>query len=306
MPSTRFSPLALGTADWASYPPDELDRVYSAFRSGGQNTFDSAHCYAFWTGHLGQPEKLLGQLVRKHESHRRDVHIVTKGGHVPYPGYPRPHRYLSPEAVRSDFAESLDRLNTDYVDHYLLHRDDPRVPPEELISVLDELVRSGQARAVGVSNWLPHRIARGNRYAELKALAPISVCQAMHTLAHVTDPGKGDPTVPVTTDADLSWYQASGLPMLAFSATANGYFSTGKSRFGTFDNPTSQARAERCKSLGNEIGKTPMQVAIAYLLNHPFPCTPLLATRNPAHLQEAIGAINIRLTPEQSHWLRHG
>lgn len=298
--SLSLSPLCYGTADWASYDFDHLRRLYTTFRAAGGNAFDSAHCYAFWTNNLGDPERLLGKLVRQYESNRSDVVVITKGGHVGMPpGYPRPDKYIAPELLAKDFAESLERLDLPYVDLYLLHRDELTTPAEEHLHALQDFVRKGQIKHIGVSNWLPERIEHANKVAAERGWAPFVINQAFHNLATMTDPTKGDPTTPFVTEAHLPWYRAHKFPMLAFSANANGFFSTGKSRWGNYDNPVSLARLGRCRAIAAARGFTPCQVALAFLLQHPFPCFPLFGTGKLDHLAETLAATRLELTPAE-------
>src|SRR5947207_2555278 len=111
--SLKISSLALGTAEWGSAVPEaDVDQLYSTFRAAGGNTVDTAHCYAFWLdGGEGASERSLGRCVRKFERRRDDVVVMTKGGHpAAPPKYPRPDKYLAPEVIARDLAESLARL----------------------------------------------------------------------------------------------------------------------------------------------------------------------------------------------------
>lgn len=295
-----LSPLAYGTADWASYDFDHLRRLYTTFRGAGGNTFDTAHCYAFWTNNLGDPERLLGKLVRQYESNRSDVVIITKGGHIGMPpGYPRPDKYIAPELLVKDLTESMERLDLPYVDLYLLHRDEQTTPAEEHLHALQPFLAKGIIKNIGVSNWLPHRIEHANKIAAERGWTPFKINQAFHNLATLTDPTKGDPTTPFITEDHLAWYRKHNFPMLAFSANANGFFSSGKSRWGNYDNPTSLARRDRAIALGAKHGYSATQVAIAYLLHHPFPCFPLFGTGKLEHLSELIAATRLKLTPAE-------
>lgn len=293
-----LSPLVLGTADWPLIAEADLDRLYCRFRKLGGTSFDTAHCYAFWLDQLGTPERQLGSLIRKHESNRDAVRVITKGGHVPYPKYDRPEFYMAPEVVERDLRESLERLGT-RIDLYLLHRDDPRIPADEHLHMLQPFLANGLVGGIGVSNWLPDRVEAAHRAADRHGWQRFEINQVLCHLAHKTDPASGDPTTPFTTADHLAWYERTKFPMLAYSATANGFFAAGRSKWGNYDNPISEKRLERARAIANARNATPTQIALAWLLNAPWPCHALFATRQPPHLEEAFGALHLRLTPEE-------
>jgi aryl-alcohol dehydrogenase-like predicted oxidoreductase len=189
--SLSVSPLAYGTGSWGSeVRGDELTRLYTTYRAAGGNAFDSAHCYAFWLDAEGASERALGECVRSHERRREDVVVMTKGGHPSAPPkYPKPDRYLSPEVLRKDIAESLDRLQTDYIDLYFLHRDDPRVPAGEIIDALAEHIAAGRIRYIGASNWRVARMAEANAYAASHGRPAFVASQVQWNLAEPTRPG---------------------------------------------------------------------------------------------------------------------
>jgi aryl-alcohol dehydrogenase-like predicted oxidoreductase len=298
------SAICLGTAEWGTKADDvQVDRLYETYRAAGGNCFDSAHVYAMWANATGASERALGACVRRHGD-RGDVVLCTKGGH-PDAGakYPRPDRYLAAGVIARDVAESLERLGTDVIDLYFLHRDDARMPVAEIIEPLNEHVRAGRLRYLGASNWSTARIAEANAHAAARGLAPFVASQVLFNLGHPSKP----PFVPFLAGDDLAWHAASGFPAFAFSATANGYFATdGQAAKGSYDNPTSRGRLERARQLAVELGVTPNRVALAYLTHQPFPVVPMTGTTSVEHLVDAVGAGVVSLTGEQVRWLRDG
>jgi aryl-alcohol dehydrogenase-like predicted oxidoreductase len=194
--------------------------------------------------------------------------------------------------IASDVRESLERIGTDYIDLYFLHRDDPRAPVDEVMDALAPHVRSGKLRYLGASHWAPARIAAANEYAKAKGIAPFVANQPGFTLAW---PSSNRPF------GDRAFHEQTGLALFAFGPTAGGFFARGTHQ--GFDNPTSQARLARARELGEKLGATASQVALAWLMFQPFPVVPILGTLNPDHLVDALGAAKITLTPEQVKWL---
>ena len=297
--------MCFGTIGWGvKITGDELDRLYDAFREAGGNFFDSAHVYAFWLPNgYGSSDRALGEIVLR-RGDRRNVILATKGGHPSAKnGYERPDDYLSPRQIASDVADSLGWLGVDRIDLYYLHRDDPRVPVGEIIETLDEHVRSGRLGAIGVSNWTHDRLAAANEYAVKNGRVRFSASQDKFSLA-VAQSSK-DKTVPDFTPADFNYHCDSQLPLCAYSPTANGYFATdGVKGARGYTHPVTTARLRLAREIAAELGATPNQIALAYIMHQPFPVIPILGTCNSEHLADALGAARVTLTPQQIERLR--
>jgi len=305
----NVSPLALGTALWGvDVAGAELAQLAETYIAAGGNFFDTAHCYAFWRGGLGESERALGALLRARTDRDRIV-VATKCGHpAGGAGYPRPDQYLSPARIGQDVAESLDRLGLDRVDILYAHRDDPRVPAGEILAALNEPVQAGLVRYLGASNWSPARIEEANAYAAGRGLASFVISQPQWSLAE-PDPGRPgwEPSMRAVSAGDRAWYVAAGLALTAYTSTARGYFSEHPSgASSTFDTTTSQSRRERARTLAGEFGVSADIVALAWLINQPFPVIPVLGTKDPEHLETALRAADLTLTPDQLRWLETG
>jgi aryl-alcohol dehydrogenase-like predicted oxidoreductase len=294
------SAFCLGASTWGSRTRgDDLDHLYDAFRAAGGNFFDSAHVYAAWLpGGTGASERALGEIVRR-RGDRRNVILATKGGHPALDTrYPRPDRCLTPHVIAQDIAESLDRLGDDAIDLYYLHRDDPRVPVGEIIDLLHEHVAAGRIKRIGASNWKADRIAAANAYAAGRGRSRFVVHQAKYSLAW-PNPSKDLTSPPFDAD-DVAWHASSRMPLCAYSSTANGYFAThGVKGAGGWQNATSAARLRQADRVASEIGATPNQVALAWLLRQPFPIVPVLGTTSVDHLADALAAATLRLSADQ-------
>ncbi len=305
-----LSALALGNGVFGvGLMPDATDRLYSLYRDAGGNTFDTAHCYSFWLPNgSGASERVLGRCIRRFND-RKNVFIITKGGHpAVLPDYPRPDSFLAPEIIASDINDSLERLGFDTIDLYLLHRDDPRMPVSGIIDTLNSHIATGRLRSIGVSNWTTARIAEANAYAQANGLHGFVVSQPQFSLAQPNAPEPTtDPANRYLYDHDIAWHTRSRLPVLCYSPTAGGYFaSDGVRSKGTFENPTSRARLIRAQQLAAQLGATPNQIALAYLMAQPFLIIPILGTSDPVHLADGLASANIQLTPTQVRWLRDG
>lgn len=299
------SSLCCGTVPFGTAIRDKnLHQFYEAYRTAGVNFFDTAHCSSFWVRDgNGTSERALGECV-KHSGDRDQLVIATKGGH---PGagnaYPRPDRYLTPEVIARDIDDSLDRLGMNQIDLYYLHRDDRRVPVGEIIAGLNAEIHRGRIRYLGASNWSTERIAAANAYANAQGMAGFIASQPQWNLAEPNP--VADPTLVFLSPDDEAWHRTNNFPVVAYSASARGYFaSAGRLAANDYENPTSRERLKRATELALQFGVSPNQIALAYLLNQPFPVIPILGTTDPKHLQDAVRATAVHLTEDQLGWLR--
>ena len=302
--SKLTSPLCLGTGSWGTSHDGNSDELYQSFRGAGGNAFDSAHCYAFWMDAEGASERRLGELVRRHDR-REDVVLCTKGCH-PAGGekYPRPDFYMTPEILNSDLSDSLQRLNTDYVDFYFLHRDDPRIGVDEILDALHEHQQAGRIRHYAASNWRANRLQTAFEYSNRKGIEGFAASQILGNLGQLTHPMA--PDLCVWDDTQNAWYDEHQLPIFAYSSTANGFFGATIPDQSSYDNDISRQRRQRAIEMAQKRGATSHQIALAYLMNQPFPIVPVFSTTQTEHLSETMSASSIQLSVEEVRWLRDG
>ena len=177
------------------------------FERGG-NTFDTAHIYGG-----GRMESLLGAWIAN-RGVRDDVVIIGKGAHTPA---------NHPDRVAPQLDVSLERLGTDHVDLYFLHRDNPDVGVGEWIDALNRECDAGRMRAFGASNWSLARVREANAYARANGLRPFAAVSNQFSLARMVDavwPG----CVSASTPEWRTWLAAEGLALFPWSSQARGFF----------------------------------------------------------------------------------
>ena len=163
----------------AGFERNDCDDVYFEFLDKyvelGGWCIDTARVYCDWleNGH-DSSEGVIGRWL-KARNNRDKICIATKGGH-PEMGHMDESR-LSREELTKDLEESLKVLGVDYVDIYFLHRDDPKIPVEEIMPVLNDFYESGKIHFIGVSNWTTQRIEEANKFAEKNGMEPIRISQ---------------------------------------------------------------------------------------------------------------------------------
>ncbi len=288
-----ISRLVLGTlgGNWLPYASVMFDEY---FRGGG-NCFDTAWVY-------GASDATLGQWIRN-RGVRDQVVILAKGAHTPL---------CDPEHLTSQLMESLDRMQTDYVDIYMMHRDNPDIPVGEFIDVMNQHVRAGRMKAFGVSNWTIERIREANAYANAKHIRGISAVSNNFSLARMIEaPWAG--CLASSDPESRAWFEKTQMPLMAWSSTGRGFFA-----FGDRDDQSNAdlvrcwysddnfQRLERAKELAAQKGVTPVMIAMAYVLCQPFPTFPLFGPATLDEMHISLQALDIELTPDELKWLNLG
>lgn len=305
------SRIVLGSVFFGSdVSEDDSFAVMDAFAEAGGSFIDTAHVYAAWLDYgVGASERTIGRWLRARGC-RSQIVLATKGAHSPIEDEDKIGR-CSKADLEQDLGESLDRLGVDYVDLYWLHLDEPTRPVGEIIEGLAEIQQSGRIRAYGASNWKTERIQAANEYARKQGLPGFVASQPWFSLGAVASgPSAKEPTSD-SEDPLRRWHVAAGLPMIPYSSQANGYFGAENvawakggfegepKRAKSFDSPANRRRLLRCIGLAEKKGKTANHIALAYLLNQPFPIYPIIGTSNPDHAREALGAVGVTLTEDE-------
>lgn len=298
----RVSPLCLGTMtfgpDWGWGVDEETSRaIFDAYAGRGGNFIDTANFYT-----KGTSERLVGAFIA---GERDRFVLATKYTLNMNPGDPNAggnHRKCMVRAVEA----SLKRLNTDYIDLYWLHVWDETTPIDEIMRGLDDLVTAGKILYIAVSDTPAWRIAQANTLAELRGWSRFIALQVEYNLA-LRDAERD--LIPMSIEL--------GLSVLPWSPLASGLLSGKYSR----DDLEKQRRAEKTggvegsrpltltekrieiaeavKALAGDIGRTPAQVALAWLLTRPGVTSPILGARTVAQIEDNLGALDVVLGSDE-------
>lgn len=295
-----ISQLILGTMMLSPVAYAHSTELLDAFFDAGGNALDTAHGYGG-----GTSEMLIGLWMRQ-RGNRENVFLIDKGGH-PNGRVPRPR--LSPEELKSDLDESLIRLRADYIDLYMLHRDDPSIPVSTLIDYLNDEIRAGRIRAISASNWEPARIIAANAYATENGLSGFVSCSNNISLAVPMEPMWGG-CVCVDEKA-RAWHTESQFPLMPWSSQARGFFSgaftpdtrDNRDMVRVYYNDDNFKRLARATTLGEKRGYSAIQVSLAYAVQLPFPIFPIVGPANLEEMASSLGALSLELSPAELAWL---
>jgi aryl-alcohol dehydrogenase-like predicted oxidoreductase len=286
----RVSTIAFGTwafgGDWgAADLQDSRDAIHRALELG-INLFDTAQGYGF-----GAAEQLLGQALRYRTS-REEVVIATKGG-LRMDG-DRVVRDTSRRWLREGVESSLRSLGTDYIDLYQVHWPDLRTPPEETAAALEELVREGKVRHVGVSNYDADQMQALSRFGRVETVQP-----PYHLFRRDVEP-----TI-------LSYTSAHDIGVLVYGPLAHGLLSGRMSESTTFNADDWRSKSpdftgdtfrrnlavvERLKGLARARDMPLPQLAVAWTLANPAVQVTIVGARRPDQLDETAAAADVKLS----------
>src|SRR6201996_6072295 len=260
------------------------------------NFIDTANVYSF-----GDSELMTGQALQELGAKRSDVVLATKvfGRMGPGPndmGASRGH-------IMDSVALSLERLQTDHIDLYQIHHSDPITPLEETLRALDDLVRQGMVRYVGVSNWEAWKIMKANGVADKRGWARIETTQVYYSIA-----GRDleQDIVPMMQDQQIGclvWSPLAG-GYLAGKYTPGGEAKVEPGRRAQFDfPPIDKEKADRIVVAMREVAKahgvSVARVALAWVRQKPFVTSTIIGAKTLEQLNDNLDAVTLTLTPEE-------
>lgn len=291
----QVSPLLIGTGDLSRIDGTAMLDLYAEL---GGFTIDTAHQYT-------KSELIIGQWMQT-KGNREQMVILTKCAH---PNKTDKLPRVTPQAVRDDLHESLERLQTDYIDLYALHRDDTSVPVEPIIDELNKHLAAGKVKAIGASNWTWQRMKEANEYAQRSGLKGFSFSSTNLSLAAAqAERWPGCVSADTVTE---EWHRSTGIPLIAWSAQAGGFFSgaftpedrSNEEMVKVYYNDANWERYRRTQLLAAEKGVSATQIALHYVLHRPFPTCAIIGPRTEAELADSFKALKLKLSQEELEWL---
>ncbi len=302
------SRLVQGTMWMKSSDLDAAFAAMDAFLAAGGNCFDTAHIYG-----LGDNERTVGQWIHS-RGVRDEIVILGKGAH-----HSPDRKRVTPFDIQSDIHDSLARFNIDYIELYLLHRDDPTQPVGPLVETLHAAREAGQIHAYGGSNWSVERLREANEYAAAHGLTPFVVSSPQFSLAEQqVSPWIDCESLSGTAgEPARAWCRQNGVALFVWSSLAGGFFS-GRFRrdnLETLTQPYDQLavkvycfeenfrRMDRAQELAESKGVTVPHIALAYVYNQPERIHALSGARTPDEVRVNVEATEIELTAEEIAYL---
>ena len=300
------SRLVMGSMVFSIDNQQLTNELLDRFVEAGGTAIDTARIYA-----RGSSETAFGNWLRSHG--RRDhVVVIGKGAHHDRDTL---ERRVNPAAIHEDIQESLDAMQLDTMDIYLLHKDDPDAAVGPIVEALNEEAEAGRIGAFGGSSWSHQRITEANAYAEAHGLRGFEASSPNLALAVPTEP-MWVGCISLSGDADaLSWYALTQLPVFAWSSQARGFFSgrytpgmTGETLneqnvIRTYFSDANWERYRRAEELAQHKGCTLQQITLAWVLQQPLNVYALIGPETVKELENSLGALDVELEADELSWL---
>lgn len=290
--------MTYGSKAWREWVLDEeaAKPFVKKALDAGINFFDTADVYS-----LGESEKITGNLIRHFGVKRQNVIIATKvHGQL---SDDINDRGLSRKHIMDAMDNSLKRLQMDYVDLYQIHRWDYNTPIEETMEALNDVVRAGKARYIGASSMFAWQFMKAQHVAEVNGWTKFVSMQNHYNLVYREEERE---MIPLCVD--------SGVGLIPWSPMARGFFAGDRKRGGGGETTRSNSDpfsnqlyfreedfkvAERVQEIAKERGMSASQIALSWVLSKAFIAAPIIGSSKEAHLDEAIEALEIKLSEDE-------
>lgn len=286
--------MSYGAKSWRSWVMEEAEALpfFKRAIETGINFFDTANVYS-----IGESERVTGKALKKFAK-REDVVIATKV-HGPM-GAGANERGLSRKHIMAQIDASLQRLGTDYIDLYQIHRFDYETPIEETMEALHDVVRAGKARYLGASSMYAWQFAKMQQAAVQHGWTKFVSMQPQYNLVYREEEREM-----------LPFCRAEGVGVIPWSPLARGFLAGGRSAPG--EGNTERARTDQfsptlyyreadhavvaeLEAVAKEKGVPQMQVALAWVLRNPAITSPIIGATKMHHIDDAVAALSVALT----------
>ncbi|MBO0719867.1 MAG: aldo/keto reductase [Blastocatellia bacterium] len=263
----------------------------------GINFFDTSNSYSD-----GTSEEILGRAIREYAS-RDDVVIATK---VFHPMRQTPNgRGLSRKSIMTEIDASLRRLGMDYVDLYQIHRWDYTTPIEETLEALHDVVKQGKARYLGASSMFAWQFCKALYAADLHGWTRFATMQNHYNLLYREEEREMLPLCAAEGIGVLPWSPLARGRLTRPWGGASSRMETdevGKKLYAGTEN-SDRLVVERVAETAAKLAVTSAQIALAWILQKPVVTAPIIGASKPHHLEDAVAALSLKLSPEEISFL---
>lgn len=277
---------------------DQSFKILDGFIGAGFNCIDTADTYSRWVpgNKGGESEIIIGNWMKKNGK-RKELIISTKVGGDVGSG----KKDLSEKHIKQGVEDSLKRLQTDYIDLYQSHYDDPETPVAETMTAFNDLIKEGKVRYIGASNLSAERIKESNDFARKNGLQPYISLQPLYNLY---DRQKFETQyLQLAMDEDLAVFPyyslASGFLTGKYRSEADFEKSPRGKNVGKFLNERGKRILKAMDIVADEQGVSLSQIALAWLMHKPSVTSPIASVTNDKQLQQLINSTRIELNNKQ-------
>ncbi|OQB14982.1 MAG: General stress protein 69 [Firmicutes bacterium ADurb.Bin193] len=311
----KVSNICLGTTAFGiTKSVEESFEILDLFLEGGGNFIDTANVYGRWgSDRDNKSEQVIGAWLKARNAYK-EVVVATKGGHFDFEA-PSVSRVTEAD-IRRDLDESLATLGLSRIDFYWLHRDNPDLPVEYIIDLMEALVSEGKIRFYGASNYPAQRLFAAKEYSRRKGYAGFSAVSNQWSLAGANVNSDPDPSTVRTGAEEYRFHLETKTPLIPYTATARGFFdklSRAKPEItdgkilsadlpslsdrlkNTYLNERNLRIYEELAVISKKTGFSVQALSLAYLLCQPFQVIPITSVSNTAQFKDIFHASDIIL-----------
>ncbi|MDC0233127.1 aldo/keto reductase [Pelagibacteraceae bacterium] len=306
----KISKLIMGNDNQVYF--DEAAKLWDHWIEVGGNAFDNAYVY----GQEGSMEKLFGDWHRK-RNNLKELVVIAKGAHTPL---------CDPINLSKQLTESLDRMQIETADIYIMHRDNLEIPVDEFVDVLNEEKNKGRVKIFGGSNWTLKRFKEANIWAEENNKTKLSILNNNLALCKMINP-LWDGCISSNDDEILDYLKDNQTAHLSWSSQGRGYFlqdditqkiedkitsdesswrKPGEHSSGPlscFDSDENRERKKRVFELATKKSVESQNIAGAWPIHMKFPSFALIGPRVVEELDSSLINLEVELTEEEVNWL---
>ncbi len=288
--------MTYGTKKWREWVLDEEESkpFFKRALEAGINFFDTADMYS-----LGVSEEVTGRALKEFGSGRDNLVIATK---VFNPMSSDPNdQGLSRKHIMAAIDASLRRLGTDYVDLYQIHRYDPHTPIEETLEALNDVVRTGKALYIGASSMYAWQFLKMLNFSAQNGLARFVTMQNHYNLVYREEERE---MIPLCIDEKVGLIPWSPLARGFLAGKRRGKEETLRARTdayaqGLYYKDSDYTVVDRLTEVAEQRGVSNSQIALAWMLGKPGVTAPIIGASKMPHLEEALKALEIRLSEDE-------
>ena len=305
----KISKLIMGNDNQVYF--DEAAKLWDHWIEVGGNAFDNAYVYG-----QGSMEKLFGDWQRK-RNNLKELVVIAKGAHTPL---------CDPKNLSNQLTESLDRMQIETADIYIMHRDNLEIPVDEFVDALNEEKNKGRVKIFGGSNWTLERFNEANEWAEENNKTKLRILNNNLALCKMINP-LWDGCISSNDDEILAYLEDNQTAHLSWSSQGRGYFLTdditqkiedkitsdesswrkpGEHSSGPlscFDSSENRERKKRVFELASKKSIETQNIAGAWPIHMKFPSFALIGPRVVEELDSSLKNLKVELTEEEVNWL---
>jgi aryl-alcohol dehydrogenase-like predicted oxidoreductase len=300
----EVSRLCLGTAQFgARLSREEAFKQMDCFFEHGGTFLDTARIYCAWVpGGLGSSERIIGAWLREKKIRDRVV-ISSKGAHPDLKTMDISR--MGPAELRSDLEASLKDLGTDWIDCYFLHRDDPSIPAEEILALLETFKKEGKIKFYGCSNWKLSRIEEADAAAARRGFAGFFCNQIRWGLGDINRGAISDKTLALMDRETYNYHRKTKKAAMAYTSSCNGYFSKRlrgqpltPSLEAVYRNGPNERLLEKLARWEGEFHCSAAALVSSYVMAQDFPAVPISSFSSTAQMEDTLPGADFILPPE--------